>query len=284
MRFAAAPQTGGVAVDRNQILTTFPFAVWLLQAEEGFRPTPYLCTSGALTIGYGHNLTARGIDRTASASWVWTEAQALDQLLDDLMDVVAALDARYPGWRDMDPARQAVVLSSCFQLGVGGASQFKATIRLLQAGDYEGAAAQMLKSRWATQTPTRVQRNADIMRTGVMPEEVNSVRLDQTPDVAATPAEPAARLLPLVAAHVAGSGAVAGPAVATPLRQNLANLTKNPASYGAGGLAAMLVGNVRLQIDLWVFDHLYHFEDVNVVAALVAVGVVLYGLLGVRRG
>lgn len=271
-------------MDRNQVLTTFPLAVRLIQAEEGFRATPYLCTSGALTIGYGHNLTARGIDRTASASWAWTEAQALDQLLDDLVDIVAALDARYPGWRDLVPARQAVVLSSCFQLGVGGASQFKATIRLLRAGDYEGAAAQLSKSKWATQTPARVQRNADIMRTGVMPEEVNGVRINQTPDVAATPVEPAAHLLPPVADHVSGPGAVAGQAVATPLRQNLANLTKNPAAYGAGGLAAMLVGNVRLQIDLWVFDRLYHFEDVNVVAALVAVGVVLYGLLGGRRG
>jgi hypothetical protein len=40
----------------------------------------------------------------------------------------------------------------------------------------------------------------------------------------------------------------------------------------------MLVGNVRLKLDLWVFDHVYHFEDAGALAAAVALGLVAWGL------
>ena len=66
----------------------------------------------------------------------------------------------------LDDARKAVLLNMSFQLGVAGLMQFKKTLEYIQSGQYEEAAAGMLKSKWATQTPNRAKEMAEQMRTG----------------------------------------------------------------------------------------------------------------------
>jgi len=51
-----------------------------------------------------------------------------------------------------------------YQLGLRGFSQFRKYIAALQAKDYATAAAEMLDSQWATQTPARANRLADRIR------------------------------------------------------------------------------------------------------------------------
>lgn len=180
----------------KDILREFPLGVALIKAEEGFRATPYKCTAGATTIGYGTNADAHHLDVTGA---VWTKAQGEAALLDELEVIIAELDRRWPGWRNLDDIRKAVILSACYQLGIYGAAQFKATISALIARDFNAAAERLLASKWAKQTPARVKRNAEAIRTGKLPEVVNGVRilpaatngeLDQASD------EPAASVLP----------------------------------------------------------------------------------------
>jgi len=66
----------------------------------------------------------------------------------------------------LDDARKAVLLNMSFQLGITGLLKFKNTLAKIEAGDYQGAADNMLKSLWARQTPNRANRLAEQMRTG----------------------------------------------------------------------------------------------------------------------
>ncbi|MNL28639.1 hypothetical protein D3C87_1502920 [compost metagenome] len=54
-----------------------------------------------------------------------------------------------------------------FQLGVDGLLGFKSTLALIEEGKYTFAADNMLKSKWAEQTPARAKRLAVQMRTGI---------------------------------------------------------------------------------------------------------------------
>ena len=199
----------------QDILRDFPLAVELIKAEEGFRATPYKCTSGAWTIGYGTNLDARHI---SPDGLVWSKAKAQEETLDELEILIAELDRRWPSWRNLDDIRKAVILSSVYQLGIYGAAQFKATIAALLERDFNAAAVCLLRSKWARQTPARVKRNADAIRTGKLPEVVNGVKifpsttdgeLDQTPEQ--SPA-------PLLPAEGPGLADAQGPLVLPPLR------------------------------------------------------------------
>lgn len=187
-------------MDHADILRDFPLGVALLKAEEGYRDKPYKCPTGHWTIGHGFNLEAHGIPNEEFKNWEWDREKAQTMLLDELADIIAVLDSRFPAWREkLDPVREAVVLSSFYQLGVNGALAFKNTIKHVQSGDWEGAAQGIMASRWAKQDPERAQRNADAMRTGKLPEVVRGVRIFTAPsaaELAPTPAQSSTPVLP----------------------------------------------------------------------------------------
>ena len=60
---------------------------------------------------------------------------------------------------------QGVLYEMAYQLGVPGLLRFKKMWKALTFSNYEMAAVEMLDSKWATQTPERAKRLADIMRT-----------------------------------------------------------------------------------------------------------------------
>lgn len=225
----------------QDILRDFPLAVSLIEAEEGFRVTPYKCTSGKTTIGFGTNAEAHGLDVTGQ---VWTRAQAEAALLDELEIIIAELDRRWPSWRALDDIRVAVILSSVYQLGIYGAAQFKATIAALLERDFNAAAERLLASRWAKQTPARVKRNAEAIRTGKLPEVVNGVRIfpegvgaDDTSALAQSPAP----LLPPVPVDEQKPGAEVGGQVGTILQSDRFVISKKLCVL-AGACAFVMFG------------------------------------------
>ena len=66
-----------------------------------------------------------------------------------------------------DPARLAVLQSMAYQMGVQGLAAFKNTLQAVIERRWNDAAAGMLNSRWARQTPDRAKRHAQQMRTGI---------------------------------------------------------------------------------------------------------------------
>jgi lysozyme len=119
------------------------------------RLKPYRCTAGKLTIGVGRNLDDKGI----------TQDEALFLLRNDIATVTTQLQ-KYDWYINVDPIRRKVLIDMAYNLGITGLLQFRRMIAALERGDYEGAADQMLDSRWAEQVGMRATRLAEMMRSG----------------------------------------------------------------------------------------------------------------------
>lgn len=131
-----------------------------LRDEEGEVLSAYSDHLGFLTIGVG-----RLIDKRKGGGITSEESAYL--LGNDIAKINAQLDARIPWWRKLDEARQAVLQGMAFQMGIDGLLGFKNTLKMIEAGDYDGAGKGMLNSLWAKQTPGRAKRMSDQMKTGV---------------------------------------------------------------------------------------------------------------------
>lgn len=131
-----------------------------LKRDEGTRATAYTDSMGWLTIGVG-----RLIDSRKPGSGL--RPDEIDYLLrNDINDRVAALQKALPWFVKLDEARQGVLINMAFQMGTAGLLAFRQTLVLVRDGKYAEAAEQMLKSKWAEQTPGRAKRLSEQMKTG----------------------------------------------------------------------------------------------------------------------
>lgn len=132
-----------------------------LKRDEGVKATAYQDHLGFLTIGVGRLIDSR-------KPGAGLRPDEIDYLLkNDINDRVQALTKALPWFFDrLDEARRGVLINMAFQLGTAGLLGFKSTLALVAAGKYAEAAEQMLKSKWATQTPARAKRLAEQMKTG----------------------------------------------------------------------------------------------------------------------
>jgi lysozyme len=67
---------------------------------------------------------------------------------------------------ELNDVRKDVIVDMVFNLGMTRFMAFKATIKLLEKKDYEGAAAEMVNSKWADQVGDRAMELASMMVTG----------------------------------------------------------------------------------------------------------------------
>lgn len=119
--------------------------------DEGLRLTVYFDSEGIETIGVGRNLQ-KGI----------TKDEAYHLLDNDIHDVIQ--DAMQFEWFDkLDDDRKNIILNMIFNLGINRFKGFRKTIRLIEAGDYEEAAKEMLDSKWARQVGPRANRLSNRM-------------------------------------------------------------------------------------------------------------------------
>jgi len=132
---------------RQQLIT-------MLVRDEGYRPFPYTCPAGKLTIGIGRNLEDAGINHE----------EAVYLLRSDIERIDAALLQKVPCYIGLSEARQAVLINMAFNMGVAGLLGFKNMLEALEIGDYWTAAHEMANSMWAHQVPERARRLMDVMR------------------------------------------------------------------------------------------------------------------------
>lgn len=126
-----------------------------LERHEGLRLKPYRDTVNKLTIGYGRNIEDVGISRDEA-----------DFMLDNDIDQVERYLKTVDEYNELDEVRQTVLANLCFNVGFKGIIGFKRMWRALAKRDYEGAATEMLDSKWAKQVGRRASELAEIMRTG----------------------------------------------------------------------------------------------------------------------
>lgn len=131
-----------------------------LRSDEGVERHAYQDHLGFWTIGVG-----RLIDKRKPGSGL--RPHEIDYLLySDIDDRLDALTRKLPWFSELDDARRGVLMNMSFQMGVEGLMGFTNTLEHIKRGEYEKAAENMLKSKWAQQTPARARRMAAQMKTG----------------------------------------------------------------------------------------------------------------------
>lgn len=131
-----------------------------LRRDEGLRLKPYTDTAGKLTIGYGHNLTDRGI----------TRAQAEALLRDDVLDHLHNLETILPWALELDPVRQRLLGNLAFNMGLPTLLGFRIFLHFAARGEHKAAALALQQSRWFTQVGDRGERIVKAWRDGVDPD------------------------------------------------------------------------------------------------------------------
>jgi len=137
---------------------TSAFLLGDIARDEGFRRQD---GGGVWTNGFGNT---HGVGPQTPAVSL---EEARSRLAANVGETIAELDARLPWWRNLNDARQDVLVNMAFNLGVRGLLQFRHTLEAIQGGVFGLASAGMLGSQWATQVGGRARRLAEIMETGV---------------------------------------------------------------------------------------------------------------------
>lgn len=154
-------------------MTAIKSVVDLVMLHEGWSATPYKCSAGKWTIGYGRNIEANpipGKDLTYLQGHGITKAEARDLLLHDLDKLRTELN-EIDEFRHCNDARQAVLIDMAYNLGIVGLMAFKRMWLALHNGKFQDAAAEMLRSRWADQVKNRAVRLSTMMSTGRWPDK-----------------------------------------------------------------------------------------------------------------
>lgn len=122
----------------------------MLIKNEGLVCQPYHCSAGKLTIGVGRNLESNGI----------SEDEALYLLENDIKRVTANLDKTWAVWRTFPEKAQLVCIDMTYQMGITGFMNFRQTRALMEMGCWLEASEEVLRSKYAIQTPNRAAYNS----------------------------------------------------------------------------------------------------------------------------
>jgi len=140
----------------------------ILNFEEGYVEKPYIDTLGFPTVAGGIRIGPKGaslsnytfsVPRSVGDVWKQVIVDTKELELKSRPNIAAAL-------KQCNPAREDILVSMAYQLGVDGLAQFKKALIFISNGDFISGANEMLNSLWARQTPGRAQRHAEVMRTG----------------------------------------------------------------------------------------------------------------------
>jgi lysozyme len=126
---------------------------------EGKVPHAYIDSLGFVSIGVGRLIDKRKGGRLTD--------DEIDYLLEnDIRRHTEQVIDALPWVADLDEPRKAVLIGMAFQMGLQGLLGFPITLSAVKEGRYADAARGMRNSKWAQQTPARVNRLAKQMETG----------------------------------------------------------------------------------------------------------------------
>lgn len=130
----------------------------LLIQDEGEVNHAYQDSEGYWTIGVG-----RLIDKRKGGGISHDEAMLL---LDHDIEKATRGAQTFNWFYSLNVARQAVVISMIFNMGLPTFSRFRKTIEYISLGEYQEAGDEMLDSLWAEQVGPRAWRLSQMMRSG----------------------------------------------------------------------------------------------------------------------
>ena len=123
-----------------------------LERDEGSRDTMYYDTADVPTIGIGHNL------------YEPIPQQAIDVIFQHDLSIHIAYCEQLMYWQKLSATRKRVIANMMFNLGPKRLGQFKKMHQCLKSGDFQGAADEMMDSKWYKQVGRRAERLVAAMR------------------------------------------------------------------------------------------------------------------------
>ncbi|GIW60572.1 MAG: hypothetical protein KatS3mg087_1638 [Patescibacteria group bacterium] len=146
-----------------------------IKKNEGWRDKIYLDTAGHPTIGWGFNLDAPATRRCLPREVIngqrsLTKAEAepcFQKLLTHARQ--AAKDFAGEVWKELNINQKTALTDMAYHLGRGGLFKFQRLRNALRRRDFKQAAAEVLDSRYARQTPRRARKNAGLIKDAPSP-------------------------------------------------------------------------------------------------------------------
>lgn len=138
-----------------------------IKIHEGFRSSVYLCPTGHPTVGYGFRVADLSPDELALNAGVVEpmSKEVAEKILDIKITKFKKQVYNALPWLTYAPMDiQDALCEMAYQMGVAGLLGFKNTLALIKERKYTQAAENMLKSKWATQTPKRAKQIANLVR------------------------------------------------------------------------------------------------------------------------
>ena len=131
-----------------------------VKKNEGLRLKPYLCPTGILTIGYGHNLE-EGISESV-AEVIFNED--IQVAINDVLDIFSNNKGEYQ--LVLSSNRYIALVDMMFNLGKSRFLTFKKMIKAIKKKDWDRAADELLDSKYANQVKQRAINNSNLLRKG----------------------------------------------------------------------------------------------------------------------
>lgn len=138
-----------------------------IKIHEGFRSSVYLCPTGHPTVGYGFRVADLSPDELALNAGVVEpmSKEVAEKILDIKITKFKKQVYNALPWLTYAPMDiQDALCEMAYQMGVAGLLGFKNTLAMIKERKYREAAENMLKSKWATQTPKRAKQIANLVR------------------------------------------------------------------------------------------------------------------------
>ena len=142
-----------------------------LRVDEDTKPLPYKDSEDIWTVATGRNIQSRGLPIQILVD-VIRRAGGLQPAEMEFMlrlDVVLAkedLNNLYPGWINLSPVRQRVLINMMFNMGMGVFRRFYKFWTAVKRGNIEEAAKEMEDSKWFRQVGPRAKRLQKMWRNG----------------------------------------------------------------------------------------------------------------------
>ncbi len=140
-----------------------------IRQDEGVRHKPYMDSLGRWAIGVGFDLAAHGYTHQqimALTSTGWSDETTNVMLASSIHTVLAFITAHLPWAASLRSVRNRVLVNMAFNVGCGGLLRFDTFLGLVQRGQYEQAAEDLLTTLAAKELPQRYGRLAARMATG----------------------------------------------------------------------------------------------------------------------
>ena len=138
-----------------------------IKIHEGFRSSVYLCPTGHPTVGYGFRVADLSADELAlnGGAVEPMSKEVAEKILDIKITKFKKQVYNALPWLTYAPMDiQDALCETAHQMGVAGLLGFKNTLAMIKERKYSQAAENMLKSKWATQTPKRAREIANLVR------------------------------------------------------------------------------------------------------------------------